>query len=116
MARINDHSHRVIADAVAKSDSALMKAGHMLERRAKTLLSKGGGRNGEPSAPGEPPHLQTGALRSSVHTAKTKKGTVVVGPTEEYGAKHEFGLRNYPPRPFMRPAFREIESDIKRVW
>jgi len=87
-----------------------MKAGYLIERRAKQLLSTGG--EGVPSPPGRPPHLQSGALRSSVQTAMDKEGVVVIGPTEKYGAQHEFGLRNYPARPFMRPAFRESQKEI----
>jgi len=115
MARVK-RTHRVIADAKRQSDEALVRAGYRLEREAKELLSEGGGSSHQPSAPGDPPHLQSGDLRSSIKTAQTTDGTVVVGPTVKYGATHEFGLRNYPPRPFMRPAFRHIEPQLERVW
>lgn len=103
-------------------DSAARKPVHecalLVEREAKLSMKTGGamGRIGprggyirEPSTPPDPPHVQTGALRASIATADTLK-TSVVGPTERYGAVHEFGTRTHPQRPFMRPALRRTQK------
>jgi len=62
----------------------------------------------EPSAPGEPPHVQTGIGRGSIRHAWLKESlTAIVGPSSPpapYMGVHEFGGRDHPPRPFMRPA------------
>jgi len=110
----------------------LAKCAAIVEAAAKRNLSKGGKKKvpaankrddkgrflkheiiTEPSAPGEAPHLQTGNLRSSISSAPTQEGTYVVGPTAAawYGQVHEFGGKNHPKRPFMRPAL--IESADK---
>ena len=114
-------------DAVKKrlekvSMKPLAKCAAIVEAAAKRKLSKGGKKKlptkfgdkhaqfaTEPSKPGEPPHLQTGNLRSSIQSAPTSEGTYVVGPTASawYGQVHEFGGRNHPKRPFMRPALME---------
>jgi len=85
--------------------------GAAVEKEAKELLSKGGGSAGEHSPPGEPPYVQTGALRSSV-TWATDDENVIVGPTEKYGAVHEFGSRTHPQRPFMRPALIHVRRKM----
>ena len=104
----------------------LAKCAAIVEAAAKRKLSKGGKKRlptkfgdkkaqfeTETSAPGDPPHLQTGNLRSSIASAPTQEGTYVVGPTAAawYGQVHEFGGKNHPKRPFMRPAL--IESSEK---
>lgn len=84
----------------------LMKCGYLVEAEMKRLLSTGGGERHTPSASGDPPHLQTGNLRSSIQTARTQDGHVIVGPTTTawYGKVHEYGGRHHPARPFARRA------------
>jgi HK97 gp10 family phage protein len=100
----------------------LKKCGAIVEAAMKKKLSKGGKKRAptqlgdkkatfitDPSKPGDPPHLQTGNLRSSIQYAETPEGTVVVGPSSSagYGQVHEFGGKNHPKRPFARPALAE---------
>ena len=121
------------------------KCAFLVEAEAKQLLSKGGGGSGNPppqgdptkppysyssSAPGDPPYLRTGTLRSNIRSARTSTGSWLVGPTNVawYGRVQEFGARInvtrkmrgflkwkfgwtcgksvivIPKRPFMRPA------------
>lgn len=60
-----------------------------------------------PSAPGEPPHVQTGKLKENVTAAQDEKsGNVRVGIKSDawYGVVHELGSRKHPKRPFLLPA------------
>jgi len=88
----------------------LMECGLLVEREAKRSMRSGGGKTHEPSPPGTPPHVQTGALRSSVATAPVGLKTVIVGSIEWYGRVHEYGGRFHPKRPFMRPALLRVMS------
>lgn len=117
----------------------MLKAGAIVERQAKLSMNVGGrtkkpaGRDARgkftkgaiiqtPSDPGQPPNVQTGNLRNSITHAPTRRGTVIVGPgarIASYGKIHEkggqYGGRNYPARPFMRPAMNNSRRDIRRV-
>ena len=91
------------------------KCAALVETAAKQSLGKGafsgygprGGKVMVPSKPGQPPHLRMGELRAGIRHARTSTGAVT-GPTIFYGNIHEhggeFGGRNFPKRPFMRPA------------
>jgi len=107
----------------------LVRAGTLVEREAKRSMKKGGakGRVGPrggyvrvPSPPGTPPHVQTGALRASIQTAPEvrigRPPVALVGPTEKYGAVHEFGGRHHPQRPFMRPALRRVQRRFPELF
>jgi HK97 gp10 family phage protein len=110
-------------------DEPLLEAAQAVQTEARRLLSKGGrqrakgprgGRVHIPSPPGQPPHLQTGALRASVQYAElltvTKQRAYVVGPTEKYGKYHEFGTSRHQKRPFMRPAIFNVMRTLRRVF
>lgn len=75
-----------------------------------------------PSKPGMPPNTHTKQLPKSIaFAASDRAGTFVVGPKRsdiaEIGHVHEFGGkfrgRNYPARPFMRPALVKSETVIR---
>ena len=121
-----------VKDRVKKATiSPLKKCGALVEARMKKKLSKGGKKKAptklgdkkaefitEPSKAGEPPHLQTGNLRSSIQSAETPDGTVVVGPTTSawYGQIHEFGGANHPARPFARPSLAECSAEFPALF
>lgn len=104
----------------AASAGRLMKAALTVEKTAKVLVSVGGGRDHEPSAAGDPPHVQTGNLRSSIRTEVLTPIQVVVGPTVYYGKYLEYGTRHMAKRPFMRPALLDsmalIPNLFRRLW
>jgi len=104
-----------------ESIDPLQKAALMVEREAKRSMKAGGkfkSASGEmvgiPSAPGSPPHVQSGNLRASITHAMTVLATWIVGPTAVawYGQIHEFGGHYggkwFPPRPFMWPALLKV--------
>ena len=107
----------------------LARAGALVEATAKRLMRKGGGRGRSgprggmvrvPSAPGTPPHVQTGALRASISHAITQRPSgaplAIAGPTVKYGAPHEFGSRTHPKRAFMEPALQRALPRITRLF
>jgi len=113
----------------------LSRAAMTCERRAKELLSVAGTgtrtaggvvravRNARhrvygafPSAPGEPPHKQTGRLRASV-THEVDKGemTARVGTNVKYGLYLELGTSKMAPRPWLRRALAETAAKINSI-
>ena len=73
-----------------------------------------------PSKPGTPPHVQTGVGRSSIRTAWIQsERTAIVGPSSPpapYMGVHEFGSKNHPPRPFMRPALQRVIPRYPKLY
>jgi hypothetical protein len=108
----------------------LSKFGAHVRQRAKTSIRK---RKGI-SPPGQPPHSHTGLLRQFIFFAyDADRKSVVIGPTLlrsgsevprllEYGGETTILKRgkpyraHYRPRPYMRPAFEEEESNLTTLW
>ena len=126
---------KVVSRVRAASVQPLEKCAILLEAESKKLLNvKGQQRTSAtgqsspysnqqktsyiPSAPGEPPHKDTSNLFNSIQYALTAIGTYVVGPTLTafYGAVHEFGGVNHPPRPFMRPALENCRKKFAELF
>lgn len=57
-----------------------------------------------PSAPGDPPGVDTGALRASMRVDKQRSKVYYIQDGTDYGLSLEWGLR-FAPRPFVRPVF-----------
>ena len=69
------------------------------------------------STPPKPPHTRTGALKNSVQYELKNEGfTAIIGPSISYGKVHEFGGRNHPARPFMRPALRSVRFKFPELF
>ena len=70
-----------------------------------------------PSAPGNPPGVDTGTLRASMRREKTGALEQTISDGVEYGQYLEDGTERIAPRPFMRPAFdraqQRVESDAR---
>ena len=140
-ARVKMNTRGVMAAAAAGRRRGLAKCAMLVEREAKRLLSRGGGKSHKPSAPGQPPHVQTGTLRSSLGFAVLPTGRAIVGATEIYAKVHEHGTRGaggtlkdiprrkkagskgkgksvtaMPPRPFMAPALRRSLSKFAKQF
>jgi len=68
-----------------------------------------------PSAPGDPPGVDTGALRNSIMWEPVNRFTRDVMDGVEYGIYLEFGTdRGMAPRPFMGPALKRRERAFTR--
>lgn len=100
-------------------------AGFLLETEAKAVLSLSTGP--EPSAPGEPPALQTGTLRRSVKAEAVRGGAGVystrVGARTVYARIQELGGRagknhsaHLPPRPYLKPSIESSKEALGNAW
>lgn len=72
-----------------------------------------------PSAAGDPPGVDTGALRASMKWENTGPHERTISDGVEYGQYLEDGTEKIMPRPFMRPAFdraKEILADDVRQY
>lgn len=107
--------------------AAVRLAGLELVRAAKLQLSKPGtgreyrrkgGKVHKASAPGQPPAVDTGALRNSIGMGVVG-GVVRVGsglakaPLLEFGTLDDGGV--LAPRPFMRPALEDARAAMGQV-
>jgi HK97 gp10 family phage protein len=68
------------------------------------------------STPGSPPGVRTGQLRNSITNAKVDRLRWASGTNVAYAKHLEFGTADMPARPFMRPALRNNEAAIGRVF
>lgn len=93
----------------AKGITVVLKGGARKRLRKGTLIY-----GANPSAPGEPPHLQTGRLRASVQIAVT--GLVGrVGTNLDVGRWLELGTRLTEARPWLRPALLACLPEIRAI-
>lgn len=104
----------------------LHAAAIVVKGRAKVLLSTAGtgttqGAGGKtrrvyganPSAPGEPPHKQTGRLRASVaHEVDAGSLRARVGTNVTYGKFLELGTSKMAARPWLRRALNESRARV----
>lgn len=113
-----------------EAQKRLVAIGLQLESDIKRSISGAG-----PSAPGSPPGVDTGRLRSSISTNWSDSGigrregsdgvgqpeknenrfTVVVGSNVQYAPWLEWGTIRMPARPFIRPAFDRMKNRIARM-
>jgi hypothetical protein len=116
----------LMADVAGGSSPTVRLAGLELVRAAKLELSQPGSgrtyRKGKhthvASAPGEPPAVDTGALRNSIDM-ETVGGVLRVGSGLEKAPGLEFGTiedgGHIAPRPFMRPALAKAKDKMGGV-
>lgn len=137
--------------------TATTKAAHVVERAAKKIMGTGasridlktpskarfsrkagGGAYHRPSAPGFPPNIDTGVLKSSISTEIIVKGESVEGwvgsnrikmrtglarqgisaakSDVEYGYYLEVGTRKMQKRPWLRPALLKSRRLIRQIF
>ena len=93
----NNRTRQYLARANNEMEGAISDAAIIIQREARRLLSKA--KSPPPSAPGKPPHLQTGHLNESIEeeTLRIPKGNGAyvfvgrVGSNLEYARIHELG-------------------------
>lgn len=116
--------HSQAATVTPRTEIALQRAGMLIERNVKGLLSLQSHPPGTPtpSAPGEPPALVTGNLRRSVHAVLGPGLSVSVRSGLDYSAIQERGGsagRNHsvtlPPRPYMAPGSALSDAEVTRI-
>lgn len=69
-----------------------------------------------PSSPGEPPGVDTGALRSSIHVEEPDDFVRLIAAGTEYAPYLELGTTKMAARPFMLPMVAELEAQIADIW
>lgn len=78
------------------------------------LISRKGGR---PSAPGQPPAEQTGALAESItYKIDASRLQAQIGSGLPYAKDLELGTRFTAPRPFMVRSVKDSMQALKSIW
>ena len=105
MAKIQDNTDKVLAEADRLIRQKLELAALMVEKTAKQ--------------PGHCP-VKTGTLRRSItHAITLDFRTAIVGSNVEYAAYVEMGTPkrpNYPAQPYLRPALMANRNRIRRLF
>ena len=105
-------ARRLVADVERAAARAVRAGAKDLRDTARALLDEPG--VGRPSAPGTPPHRQTGGLRDSVVVRTSADGlSAEVGTDLDHGAHLEFGTQDMPARPWLLPAFEIAKPRIR---
>jgi HK97 gp10 family phage protein len=123
------HGAAIRAEVMAEAAKRLEAAAIDVQNHAKRLLSTSGtarvrgagGRFGRryganPSAPGQPPHKQTGRLRMSVTREMVGQTVARVGTNLKYGLYLEMGTRKMAARPWLRRALEERKARIRAIF
>ena len=69
-----------------------------------------------PSAPGDPPGVDTGALRASVQSEHTGTNQYTVSDGVEYGAFLEYGTPRMAARPWLGAAVFKMMQTFSKRW
>ena len=87
------------------------------KRTGRVYRVPGTNRTYTASAPGEPPAVMTGQLRTSIkyRIVGDMKVTGEVGSELKKAVELEFGTKKIKPRPFLRPTFQEELPEIKNI-
>lgn len=117
--------------------TAMHKAAALVEREAKLSMPKqGAGRTADgqwiegasytrhhkrhfASRPGEPPAVDTGSLKKSIHNEVVRRGDEVIGLVGSklpYALPLETGTSKMEPRPFLRPALRNTGRTVEKIF
>ena len=127
---VNDMTATYLSDAKTILEKAIMTGGVIVQRETKLLLNQNKGKDvvidgvktRTHSVKDQVPFKQTGALARSIQVegAKTGWGEFIarVGPTapaDEYGKELELGTSYMAPRPYLRPAFDNMQKEIVAV-
>lgn len=126
--KIHWYGQQVFTLATKANNDAMHKATFMVERDVKKSFSKvgagrvykkGKGKIHIASAPGQPPAIDTGALRSSIQSKVQVKGLNVVGEVGSdmpYSLFLELGTRTMAKRPYLMPAVRKDKRKITDIF
>lgn len=69
-----------------------------------------------PSVPGEPPGVDSGALRASIHAERTGENQYMVSDGVEYGFFLEMGTPKMAARPWLGPAVFRMMQTFSQRW
>jgi HK97 gp10 family phage protein len=130
-------AERIMTLATEANIAAMKTSAALVEREAKLSMPKQGagrtvggkwvegasyrrhGKKHLASSPGEPPAVDTGDLKKSVHHEVIQRGDEVVGFVGSdlpYALPLETGTKNMEPRPFLRPALRNTGQQVEQIF
>jgi hypothetical protein len=121
IATVQDHFESVLKAAEKARVRSLNHAAGSLRKRAIASITP----SREAAPPGHPPHTRRGLFRRAIRYYVDPHGEfAVIGPDAsvagESGQAHEFGgtfrQREYPQRPFMRPAMEATLEKFGAEW
>lgn len=69
-----------------------------------------------PSQPGDPPGVDTGALRASGHTEHIKENTYAAVFSTDYAEFLEYGTPKMAARPYLGPAVFQMMQTFSKRW
>ena len=101
----------IAAELPEMAAAVTLRTAYAIQADAQTSM-KGGGTPHEPSAPGEPPHVDTGFLKSSILAGRMGATNAEVSVGAEYGIFLEYGTTKMAARPFLLPAVRRHEAEF----
>lgn len=114
--KINWHGDKVKQAVNSKAVQNIERACIFVENEVKKAISIGSNKGATPSAPGEPPHKDTGRLRASIShqvDATNLKGRV--GTNVKYGKFLELGTKRMKKRPFLVPTVAKNQTRIRQI-
>lgn len=96
---------------------ALYEGADAVAAEAKRSITAGSmsGKNHVASKPGEPPHNDSGHLKSNIEVTQDGPFTARVTSNASYSAVHEFGSSTHPARPFIRPARDKVKGKAEAI-
>jgi hypothetical protein len=106
--RMRFYKSSLFREAVAES---LFEGADRVKASAQRLITAGSvsGKNHKPSVAPNPPHNDTGHLKSNIEVSQPEWNKARVTSKARYSSVHEFGNSTHPARPFLRPA-RDAEA------
>lgn len=69
-----------------------------------------------PSSPGEPPGVDTGALRASIHVENTGTYSRAIAAGVDYAVYLEFGTERMAARPSAMPTAVYLQKNVMGYW
>lgn len=89
-------------------------AADRVRAEAQYLIAKGSiqGKGHQPSAPGEPPNLDTGVLTAGITARYTAPLKAVAESAAPYAVHLEYGTSRMAERPYMRPAAKTVRGQF----
>jgi HK97 gp10 family phage protein len=110
------HGESFKAELAKANAQRLTRACIHLANAVKVNISDPSNDGETPSAPGEPPHKDTGRLRASIsYEVDAQEMTGRVGTNVLYGKFLELGTEKMAARPFLRSTLMEEADAIKKI-
>lgn len=113
---IKDNSRKFRKEFEQVIRRRLLKVGEMVRGRVVKVLGEHHSRDEGPSAPGDPPGIDTGMLRKSIeHSIGDDGQSVSIGTTLDYGRWLEEGTEHMSARPYLAPTAEESAADAAAI-